>query len=114
MRFNSKFFAIVCLIAILVSCASIIRVSDIKERPRKYHDKLITLSGYVDNVITMPVLGIGVYELNDGTGKIWVKPTAEAPYKGDRVKVTGTIKVGFTMSGKTFGLILIEKAKEEG
>ena len=113
MRSINKFFALICLVIIIISCASFIKISDIKERPRKFHDKQITLSGYVDNVVTLPVLGVGVYQLDDGTGKIWIKPAGEAPYKGERLKIIGTIKVGLTISGKTFGLILIEEKKKE-
>lgn len=108
MKFRHPIFFIILIFA----CATVIRISDIQKRPRQYHDNQITLSGYVGEVLTLPILGIGVYQLNDGTGKIWVKPVGDAPYKGDRVKVTGTIKVGLTISGKTFGLILIEKKKE--
>ena len=111
MRFKFKLISLIALILLISFCASVVRIGHIKKRPRNYHDKQITLSGYVDNVITLPVLGIGVYKLNDGTGKIWIKPAGDAPYKGDRVKVTGVIKVGFTISGKTFGLILIEENK---
>ena len=113
MRLNNKFLTITCLLIIIVSCASMIRIRYIEERPRDFHDKQVTLIGYVDKVITLPILGIGVYQLDDGTGKIWVKPAGDAPYKGKRVTVTGVIKVGLTISGKTFGLILIEKKKGE-
>lgn len=90
-----------------------IRISDIQNRPTEYHDKLVTVSGIVEEVITLPILGIGVYKLNDGTGEIWVKPADEAPYKSERVKVNGVIKVGLTISGRTFGLILIEGKSQE-
>jgi hypothetical protein len=100
---------IIIIMAIVLSCAGVVRVSDIRERPSEFHDQRITLSGHVEEVITMPILGIGVYELNDGTGNIWVKPEGRTPRKGDKVKVTGEVKVGLMVSGQSFGIILIEK-----
>jgi len=111
--FNRFFPLLFGLLLLTAGCASIVRISDIKAKPRDYHDKVVTLSGYVDEVITLPVLGVGLYQLDDGTDKIWVKPDGNAPYQGDRVKVTGEIKVGMTISGRTFGLILIEQKKLE-
>ena len=111
MQLNNKSLIIVCSVIIIVYCAAMIRISDIKKRPREFHDKRITLSGYVDNVVTLPILSVGVYQIDDGTGKIWVKPAGDAPYQGQHVRVTGVLKVGLTISGKTFGLILIEEKK---
>ncbi len=104
-----------CLILffLFLYCVATVRVADIKNSPNRFHDKKVTISGTVDETITLPILGVGVYQLNDGTGKIWVKPTELTPAKGDRVMVTGTVKVGLTISGRSFGLILIESKSEE-
>lgn len=101
------------LFFIFLYCAATVRIADIKNSPNRFHDKKVTISGTVDETITLPILGVGVYQLNDGTGKIWVKPTEVTPVKGDRVMVTGTIKVSLTISGRSFGLILIESKSEE-
>lgn len=109
-----KYFSFLSFFLILLLfCASIVRISDIKQKPNEFHDKYVTLIGYVDEVITLPVLGIGVYQLDDGTDKIWVKPHSKIPEKGNRVQVSGEIKVGLTISGRSFGLILIEKEKSQ-
>ncbi len=105
---------IVALLIIVAfwQCASTVRISDIRNSPNQYHNKKVTLSGTVDETITLPILGVGVYQLNDGTGTIWVKPKETIPAKGDQVMVSGTIKVGITISGRSFGLILIESKEE--
>lgn len=100
------------LISALWYCASTVQISDIRNSPNQYHNKRVTLSGTVDETITLPILGVGVYQLNDGTGTIWVKPKEMTVAKGDQVMVTGTIKVGITISGRSFGLILIESKEE--
>lgn len=112
MKFGNALIILFVLI-FMTMCASIVHISEIKERPREYHDKHITLTGTVDDVITLPILGVGVYQIDDGSGQIWVKPSGDIPYKGDRVRVSGTVKVGLEISGKTFGLILIEDSPQE-
>jgi len=107
------FVFMLLLLAILIQCAATVRIGDIRNAPDQFHNKKVTLSGTVDETITLPILGVGVYQLNDGTGKIWVKPKEVVPDKGDQIMVTGTIKVGITISGRSFGLILIESKSEE-
>ena len=101
------------LIIVLLNCAATVRIGDIRNTPNRFHNKKVTVRGTVDQTLTLPILGVGVYQLNDGSGKIWVKPKQKTPEKGDHVIVTGTIKVGITISGRNFGLILIESKSEE-
>lgn len=110
-KINFAFMLI--FLMVLMHCAASVRIGDIKNSPSRFHDKKVTISGTVDETITLPILGVGVYQLNDGTGTIWVKPKELTPEKGEHVMVTGTIKVGLTISGKSFGLILIESKSEE-
>jgi len=101
------------LIIFLISCAARTRISAIKQAPRRYHDRVVTVSGVVKNTITLPVLNVGLFQIDDGTGKIWVKPREKTPFKGQRVSVTGKIKVGLTISGRSFGVILIESQEDK-
>lgn len=112
MRKINILFVLILLLT-LIQCAASVRIGDIRNAPNRFHDKKVTISGTVDETITLPILGVGVFQLNDGTGAIWVKPKEITPQKGEYVKVTGTIKVGLTISGRSFGLILIEKKSEE-
>ena len=104
--------AILVLFLCILSCAASVSIGEIKNSPQRFHDKKVTVAGTVDETLTLPILGVGVYLLNDGTGKIWVKPKNNMPEKGDRVYVTGTIKVGLAISGRSFGLILIEQEED--
>ena len=108
-----KFTLVLIFLIMLVHCAASVRIGDIRSTPNRFHDKNVTISGVVDETITLPILGVAVYQLNDGTGAIWVKPKEMTVEKGDHVRVTGTIKVGLTISGRSFGLILIESKSEE-
>lgn len=104
--------SLLVIFLIVVSCAASVSISEIKNKPERFHDKKVTLAGTVDETLTLPILGVGVYQLNDGSGKIWVKPKEAVPEKGDRVYVKGVIKVGLAISGRSFGLILIEEDEE--
>ena len=104
---------IMALLFIVLSCASTLKIDEIKDAPNRFHNKKVTVSGTVDETITLPILGVGVYQLNDGSGTIWVKPKDRTPEKGDHVLVTGTVKVGITISGRSFGLILVESKSED-
>jgi hypothetical protein len=104
--------AILVLFLCILSCAASVSIGEIKNSPQRFHDKKVTVAGTVDETVTLPILGVGVYLLNDGTGKIWVKPKTTIPEKGDRVYVSGTIKVGLAISGRSFGMILIEQEED--
>ena len=101
------------LLIALLSCAARTRIFDIKQTPRRFHDQTVTVAGTVTKTINLPVLKVGIFQLDDGTGNIWVKPKRRTPFKGDRVAVTGKIKVGISFSGRSFGVILIESGADE-
>jgi len=108
-----NFLFVLILLILLIQCAASVRIGDIKNTPSRFHNKKVTIGGTIDETITLPILGISVYQLNDGSGTMWVKPKEMNHEKGDRVRVTGEIKVGITISGKSFGLILIESKSGE-
>jgi hypothetical protein len=60
-------------------------------------------------------MGNGAYEIDDGTGRIWVATTRGVPSRGARVGVKGRIHTGFNFGGRNFGTVLEEsdrRAKE--
>jgi len=97
---------------LLTFCAARMRIADIHRAPRKFHNQTVTIAGTVSNVITLPVLKVGIFQIDDGTGKIWVKPKHDAPYINERIAVTGTLKVGISIGGKDFGVIIFEADNE--
>jgi hypothetical protein len=61
-------------------------------------------------------MGRGAYELDDGTGRIWVATTRGVPAKEARVGVKGQVHSGLNIGGRAFGTILEEterKVKEK-
>jgi len=98
---------------VFLSCAARTRIFDIKQTPQRFHDRTVSISGTVTNTITLPVLNVGVFQVDDGSGKIWVKPKRKTPLMDERVSITGKIKVGITISGRSFGVMLFEAGTDE-
>src|SRR5260370_39139539 len=76
----------------LTACPSEPKISKINQNPARYRDKEIGLIGTVTD--SYGAFGAGVYELDDGTGRIWVLTTEGVPAKGARVGVSGRVYTG--------------------
>ena len=97
------------IFAILVSgCAFRVRVSEIKRRPEKYENKQVSVSGKVMETVGIPFVQKGVYQIDDGSGRIWVVSQKRRPSRGDKVSVKGEVKTGFSISGHSFGIAIVE------
>jgi len=91
----------------LTACPNQTTISKINQNPAKYRNKQVGLIGTVTN--SYGVLGNGVYELDDGTGRIWVATTHGVPSKGTRVGVSGQVYTGVEFGGRTYGTGLKEE-----
>jgi len=65
-------------------------ISRILAEPNRYHDSEVGLRGEV--IKSASVLGTGAYQLDDGTGTIWVVSSKGVPRQGARVAVKGRVK----------------------
>jgi hypothetical protein len=89
------------------------KISDINQDPGRYAGKDVTIAGEVTN--TFGVLNQGAFEVNDGTGRLWVLSSGfGVPAQGARVAVTGRIQSGVTVAGRSFANILRETKAREG
>lgn len=109
-----RYISTTLLIALVVggsACATSIR--DVMADPARYRDREVTIAG--DVIDSYSIIGQGVYQLQDNTGRLWIASNHGVPRKGARVKVTGTIREGVNI-GKladlvklpSGGLIMIE------
>ena len=94
----------------LTACPSKTTISRINQDPGRYRDKDVGLIGTVTD--SYGVLGNGVYELDDGTGRIWVATTRGVPSRGSRVGVSGRVYTGLQFGGRNYGLGLKEDHRE--
>jgi hypothetical protein len=51
---------------------------------------------------------MGAYEIDDGTGRIWVVTRRGVPGRGARVGAKGHVYTGFNLSGRNLGTVLEE------
>jgi hypothetical protein len=110
--------AVVVLLALaMVSCEEK-SINQIKADPSRYANKEVGVVGRV--VQSYSVLGKGAYEIDDGTGKLWVVSDRGVPREGAKVAVRGTIRDAYNIGkfgsfGKlpealSSGMVMIENS----
>lgn len=92
----------------LTACPKQTNIAKINAEPDRYMNKEVGIVGRVTDSYGVPFVG-GAYELDDGTGKIWVVTQRGTPSKGSRVGVKGRVYTGATFRGRNFGTALREE-----
>ena len=109
---RTKLATVVCLFCFLVTACDQQKISDITSDPGRYQNKEVTVAGKVTNV-SVGALGMGFYEIDDGTGKLYVVSEHNgAPVAGATVGVKGTILPTFTFLGKNYATVLKESGRK--
>jgi len=95
----------------LTACSAFITtpIEQIKSNPRQYSDKRVQISGTVTETFSLLVLKYFI--LNDGTGEMYVVTKKSMPAKGEKIKVTGTVRDAFSL-GETQLLVLLEDGED--
>ena len=91
---------------LLTACPSQTNIAKINSDPDRYRNKEVGIAGRVTD--SYGVMGAGAYEIDDGTGKIWVATRRGVPSRGSRVGAKGYIHSGFSFAGRSFGTVLEE------
>jgi hypothetical protein len=82
-------------------------ISAINGDPAHYMEKDVTIAGQV--VSAFSVMNQGAFELDDGTGRLWVWSSGfGVPGQGERVIVTGRVQAGVAIGGRFFANVLRE------
>ncbi len=102
------------LLLFLVSCAGVsrVKIKDIVNNPSKWNEQEVRIKGTVVQTFSVPILGQSLVRVDDGTGRIWVKPRNKVYFKGDKIDIRGTVKVAASIGDKNFGFIVFEKERE--
>ena len=83
------------------------KISDINADPGRYHGKIVDVAGEVTQ--SLGALGKGVYQINDGTGSLWVySDKLGVPSRGAHVGVRGSVVPTFTFLGVNYATVLKE------
>jgi hypothetical protein len=93
--------------ALLLTGCGTMRIGRILQDPARYSNRNVTVEGNVTNVVGAVVAG--VYQVDDGTGKIYVLSSRGVPTRGARVKVNGTVTPGINVMGASFGTTIRER-----
>ena len=106
--------AFFCALAVgtilLTACPSGTTISKINADPARYKNREVGVVGRVTD--SYGVMGTGAYELDDGTGRIWVATTRGVPSKGSRVGVKGHVHTSFAVAGRSLGTVLEETGRK--
>jgi hypothetical protein len=87
------------------------KISRILVDPHRYTTQEVGVVGKV--VRSYSVLGHGAYEVDDGTGTLWVVSKTGVPREGTRVAVKGTIRDGFNL-GELGPILKLPEAARSG
>jgi hypothetical protein len=89
------------IVLLLAGCPEQTSIGHINSDPGSFMNKEVTVAGTVTH--SFGLLGNGVYEVNDGTGSIWVLSQGYGvPSDGARVGVTGTVIPTVEFAGKNY------------
>ncbi|MCL4401603.1 MAG: hypothetical protein M1436_02915, partial [Acidobacteria bacterium] len=91
---------------LLTACGSV-RIGRITQDPTRFRNRTVHVSGTV--VTSFGALGTGGYQIQDGTGSIYVLSSTGVPSKGSRVTVHGTVINGATVFGRSIGTAIREQ-----
>ncbi|HEX8072443.1 MAG TPA: hypothetical protein VF546_21025 [Pyrinomonadaceae bacterium] len=85
-------------------------INKINADPSRYHNKKVSIVGTVTD--SYGIMGQGAYEIDDGTGRMWVVADRTVPAKGARVEAKGHIITGFAFNGRNLGTVLQESGRK--
>jgi RecJ-like exonuclease len=98
---------ILSLIALALVACERQKIGDITADPGRFNGKEVAVAGRV--IQSVGALGKGVYEIDDGTGKLWVwSETRGVPSKGAYVGVKGRIAPTVTFLGINYATVMRE------
>jgi len=100
---------ILAAVLLLTACPSQTTISQINADPARYRNKEVGIVGTVRD--SYGALGNGAYEIDDGTGRLWVVTRRGVPSRGARVGVKGRIYTGFNWGGRNYGTVLEETGR---
>jgi len=107
-RIQNRILMVVMLlagIALLAGCPARESIARINQTPGRFEGREVSIAGRVVN--SFGAMGAGVYEVDDGTGRMWVfSESYGIPGRDAKLAVTGRVEEGFSFGGRHFATIL--------
>ncbi len=105
--------AVIPLALVLAACASQHSIAELQRDPGRFYNKEVAISGRVTNGFGL--FGNGAYEVDDGTGRMWVISEGYGiPARDARVDVAGTLQETASIGGRNFATVLHETQRRRG
>ncbi len=98
----------------MTGCPDRKSIAEIQRDPGRYQNKDVVVAGVVKDSYGLSIpgttIGGGAYQIDDGTGTIWVLVTeGSVPSKGAQVGVNGRVGSGINWKVRNYGLGIYEK-----
>lgn len=104
-------FSLLLGLLLLAGCPQHKSISAILKDPGYYANREVTIGGTVTR--SFGALGTGVYEIDDGTGKMWVfAERTGVPSQGARVASIGTVVPTLSFAGVNYATVLRERERK--
>src|SRR5678815_4644250 len=100
------FFVLIAATLLFTACPSQTNISKINGNPDRYRGKEVGIAGRVTD--SYGAAGVGAYEIDDGTGRIWVATKRGVPSRGAHVGAKGYLRSGVNFNGQNYGTVLEE------
>lgn len=104
---NKKLSFLVIAAGLVISGCGTTRIGRVLSDPMRYQNRNVAVEGTVTSSVGAFVAGL--YQVDDGTGKIYVVSNRGVPQKGARVKVSGNVTPGLSFMGKSWGTAIRER-----
>ena len=92
--------------ALLLAGCGTVRIGRVLQDPARYQNRNVSVEGRVVNVIG--ALNMGAYEVDDGSGRIYVLSNRGVPQRDAQVTVSGRVTPGINIMGKSLGTAITE------
>lgn len=90
---------------LLAGCPPRESIAKINQDPGRFAGREISIAGRVTD--SFGAMGTGVFQLDDGTGTMWVfSEKFGVPGGGVKLAVVGRVEQGFAFGGRNFAVIL--------
>lgn len=103
---NILVFPAALAVIFMTGCATV-NIGRINADPSRFQNRTVHVSGTV--VTSVGILGTGGYQIDDGTGKIYVVTRSGVPSGGSHVEVTGSVVGGVQVLGTPLGTAIREQ-----
>ena len=103
---TAVFLVLISATLLFTACPSQTNIAKINANPDRYRGKEVGITGRVTD--SYGALGVGAYEIDDGTGRMWIATRRGVPSRGARVGAKGYVRNGFNFAGRSFGTVIEE------